>query len=270
MSLRRLAFTKGRIGLKKPRLGRGNSCTLLCISSPRCFFCSSWWCVDPEADEDQTSGHRSSPIKVRCKALTDFLVEPFSFTIAYVDPDIAGNRVGETNTQLFSWHWPGDYESILPIVTSIVDTNNLSILNAAIARLPDPSRKIRERWVCQEEPNQDGGPYTRYVTPIFDNNTAAGWVKAAMKSINPMLFCVIYRGQQADGTDGAQMPMRGGRSYLHLDNILPHPAEGMINNIGEESDNDGETQSPNPRSFPTKKTGFQKFEQKLQQRIIRQ
>jgi len=42
-------------------------------------------------------------------------VELSSFTIAYVDADIAGKRVGENNTQLFSWHWPGDDESILPI-----------------------------------------------------------------------------------------------------------------------------------------------------------
>ena len=50
-------------------------------------------------------------IKWHFDALTDFLVEPFNFTISYVDPDIAGNRVGETNTQQFFWHWPGDDES---------------------------------------------------------------------------------------------------------------------------------------------------------------
>jgi len=74
--------------------------------------------------------------------LNAFLAEPFSFTIAYVDPDIAGKRVGENNTQLFSWHWPADDEWILPIVTSIVDTTILSIMNAANAGLPDPIRKI--------------------------------------------------------------------------------------------------------------------------------
>jgi len=207
---------------------------------------------------------------VRCDASNDFLVEPFSFTIAYVDPDIAGKRVGENNTQLFSWHWPGDDESILPIVTSIVDTTILSIVNAAIASLPDPSRKIRELWGYLEEPNGDGGPYARKVTPIFDNNTAAGWVKAAMKLSNPTVFCVVYRGQQADGIDSAQTPLRGGRSYFPLDDILPPPAEDIIDDIGEESDDDGETQRPNPRSFPTTKTGFQKFERKLQKWIIRQ
>jgi len=44
----------------------------------------------------------------------------------------------------------------------------------------------------------------------------------------------------------------------------------MIDNIREESDDNGETQRPNPRSFPTTKTGFQKFERKLQNRIVRQ
>ena len=205
-----------------------------------------------------------------CDASNDFLVEPFSFTIAYVDPDIAGKRVGENNTQLFSWHWPGDDESILPIVTSIVGTTILSIVNAAIAGLPDPRRKIRELWGCLEEPTGDGGLYARNVTPIIDNNTAAGRVKVAIKWSNPTLFCVVYRRQQADGTDGAQTPMRGGRSYLPLDDILSPPAEDIIDDIGEESDDDGEMRRPNPRSLPTTKTGCQKFEQKLQKRIIRQ
>jgi len=91
-----------------------------------------------------------------------------------------------------------------------------------------------------------------------------------MKLINPTLFCVVYQGQQADGTAGAQTPMRGGRSYLPLDDILPPPAEDMIDDIREESDNDGDTRRRNPRSFPTMKTGFKKFERKLQKRIIRQ
>jgi hypothetical protein len=194
---------------------------------------------------------------VLCDASNNFLVEPFSFTIAYVDPDIAGKRVGENNTQLFSWHWPADVESILLIVTSIIDTTILSIVNAAIAGLPDPSRKIRELWGWLEEPNGDGGPYSRKVTSFFNNNTAAGWVEAAMKLSNPMLFRVVYRGQHADGTDGAQMPMGGGCSHLPLDDILPLPAEDMIDNIGEESDDDSETRCPNSRSFPTTKTGFQ-------------
>ena len=43
-------------------------------------------------------------MKVHRHASTKFLVEPFSFTITHVDPDIAGVRVDEYNTQLFSWH----------------------------------------------------------------------------------------------------------------------------------------------------------------------
>jgi hypothetical protein len=209
-------------------------------------------------------------IMVHCDTSNDFLVEPFSFTIVYVDPDIAGTRVGENNTQPLSWHWPEDDESILPIVTSIVDTTILSIVNAAIAGLPDSSRKIREPCGCVEEHNRDGGSYARKVTPIFDTNTAAGWVKVAMKLSNPTLFCIVYHGQQADGTDGAQMPMRGGLSYLPLDNIHPPPAEDMMDYIREESDDDGEMRRPNPRSFLTTKSGFHKFERNLQERIIRQ
>jgi len=59
-----------------------------------------------------------------------------------VDPDITGKRVGEDDTQLFSWPWPRDEESILPIHTSILDQTIWAIVNAAIAGLPDPSRKI--------------------------------------------------------------------------------------------------------------------------------
>jgi len=205
-----------------------------------------------------------------CDASNDFLVEPFSFTNGYVDPDIAGKRVGENNTQLFSWHWPGDDESILLIVTSIVDTTILSIVNGAIPGLPDPSRNIREFWACLEEPTGDGGPYPHDITPIFNKNTAAGWVKTAMKLSNPMHFCVVDPGQQADGTDGAQTPIRGGRSNLCRDDILPPPAEYKIQDNREESDDDGETWHPNSTSCPTMKTGFQKFERTLQKRIIRQ
>ncbi|KAF8544586.1 hypothetical protein BDD12DRAFT_872549 [Trichophaea hybrida] len=174
--------------------------------------------VDTEDDKKETLGHKSLPIKARCDASTDYLVQPLSFTIAYMDSNVTGKRMGENNTQLFSSHRPGNDESILWIVTSIIDTTILLIVNAAIAGLPDASR-----------------PNTCNVTPIFDNNTVAGWT-----------------------------PMRGGRSYLPVDDILPPPADNMIDNIGEKSDDDAEMQHPNPRSFLTTKTGFQKFERKLQ------
>jgi hypothetical protein len=87
-------------------------------------------------------GHRSSPIKILCDSSNNVLVELYRCTIAYVDPNIGGKKVGENGTQLFSWHWPGDDESILPIVTSIVHTTILSMVNAAIAGLPDRGWKI--------------------------------------------------------------------------------------------------------------------------------
>jgi hypothetical protein len=67
-------------------------------------------------------------------------------------------------------------------------------MDAAIAGLPEPSRRIRELSGCLVEPNGDGGLYTRNVTPIVDNNTAARWVKEAMNVSNPTLFGVVYRG----------------------------------------------------------------------------
>jgi hypothetical protein len=59
-----------------------------------------------------------------------------------VDPDIAGMPVGENNTQIFSWHLPGEDESIIPILILIVHMTILSIVNAANPGLPHPSRKI--------------------------------------------------------------------------------------------------------------------------------
>jgi len=113
-------------------------------------------------------GHRSLLITVSCDALTDFHTEPLIFTIAYVDPDIAGKRVIEHNTQLFSGHWCGDDESILPIVTSVAEKIILSIVNAANTSLPDSSHKFRERWGCREGPEGDGSPYACHVTRMFD------------------------------------------------------------------------------------------------------
>jgi len=66
-----------------------------------------------------------------------------------------------------------------------------------------------------------------------------------MKLSNPTFFCVVHRGQQADGTAGAQTPMRGGRSYLPLDDILLPPAKDTMCDIEEVSDDGGETSVSN-------------------------
>jgi len=148
-----------------------------------------------------------------------FIVEPFSFAVAYVDPDIAGKKVDEKYMQLFAWHWPWDGESMLPIVTSIIYTTTLSVMNAAISSLPDHSRKIGELWGCREEPNGNGGPYSRIVTLIFENNTAARWVKAVMKLSNPRVLPNVHRTQLAHPTAGGQPTIHGGCSYLAMGDI---------------------------------------------------
>jgi len=61
-----------------------------------------------------------------------------------------------------------------------------------------------------------------------------------MNCNNPTLFCVIHHGQQTDGTSGAQTPMSGSRRYLPLDDILPPRDKDMINDSGEESEDDAE------------------------------
>jgi hypothetical protein len=97
--------------------------------------------------------------------------------------------------QLFSWHWPGADELILPIVTSSVNKTTMSIIHDGMAHQPDPSQKLRKLWCCLAESNGDGGLYTQNVTPIFDTNTAAGWVQEVMTISDRTLFCVVYCGQ---------------------------------------------------------------------------
>ena len=105
-----------------------------------------------------------------------------------MDPDVAGKRVGENIAQHFSWHWPGDEKSMIRILISIVNTTILSIANAAFACLPDHSWIIRNLWGCWDDRNGDGGPHACNVTPIFNNKTAAQWVKEVMKLHNPHAF----------------------------------------------------------------------------------
>ena len=73
---------------------------------------------------------------------------------------------------------------------------------------------------------------------------------------NPKMFCVGYCGQQADSTFAAPTTMRGGGSYLPLDNILPFPAGDMIDDILEESDHDAETRCSNLGTFPPTEKHF--------------
>jgi len=82
------------------------------------------------------------------------------------------------------------------------------------------------------------------------------------------LQCVLYGCQQADGTSGAQTPMRAAGSYFPLDDILPPLAEYMIDDIGEEWDDEVEMQCPNLRWFLTTKIGFEQFERQPPTRII--
>jgi hypothetical protein len=115
----------------------------------------------------------SSLVTLHCDYLTDVYGEPVSFTVAYVDPDIAGKIVGETNTQLFSWDWPANDQSKLQIVTSIIDMTSLSIVNTAITSVPDQSGNSRELWGCRVEPTGDWGLNNRNVTPMLANTAAA-------------------------------------------------------------------------------------------------
>jgi len=255
-SLRRLALAEGSIGSMKPWLGRGNLYTLVCISSPQCILRSGWWCVDTEDDEEETSDYMTAPIDVCCIAVTDFVGEQCSFTIAIVYLDTAGKQVGENNTQLFSWQWPEDDEMLLPIITTIVNTTTLSIVNAVVTGLPDCSLNVTEPWGSRVKGNRNGHLRAHNGTLIFDINTAARWVKVRMNLINPMLFCVVYHSQQADSRAGTLTLMCGGHSYVLLDDIVPPPAEDMTDNIEEELNDDAEMWRPNPTSFPTMKLDF--------------
>jgi len=190
--------------------------------------------------------------------------------MAYVDFYNPGMRVGENYTLLCSLNWPGDVESILPIVISIVDMTIFSVVHAPNSGLTDPCLKIRELWGCRDEPTGGGSPYAHNVTPIFDGTTATGFVHVALKFNDPMLVWVIYSGQFADSTAGDRMPVCGGRSYLPLGYMLPPADEDMMYDIGVEWDDDAETWHLNPTSFLTTITGIKKFEWKLLKRITRQ
>jgi hypothetical protein len=67
-----------------------------------------------------------------------------NFNVPYVNPNIGGQRVGENHIELLSGNWPGDDESMLPIVTSIVNTTINSIVNVAIASLAHLCETIRQ------------------------------------------------------------------------------------------------------------------------------
>jgi hypothetical protein len=77
---------------------------VLCMSSLPFSFCSPWWWVHTEDNEDDTLSHWSLPIKVCCDTLTNVLCKPCSLTIFYVDSYIAGEMVGDHNSQLFWCH----------------------------------------------------------------------------------------------------------------------------------------------------------------------
>lgn len=143
-------------------------------------------------------------------------------------------------------------------------------MNAAFAIQPENSQKIRDLWGYQGEHNGDGGPYTGNVNLIFNTNTAAEWVKAGKELCNTMHYCIVYHGYEADGTAGAQTLLLRSRSYSPWDSILPPPAEEMIYIDVEDWDDNGERRHPNTRSFPTKNTAFQYFEQNFRKLNIRQ
>jgi hypothetical protein len=63
--------------------------------------------------------------------------------------------------------------------------------------------------------------------------------------------------------------MRCVHSYHLLDNLIPPPAEDMIENIGEKSEDDSEMEHLNPRSFLIVNTDFQQCYVKLQWSLIR-
>jgi len=53
--------------------------------------------------------------------------------------------------------------------------------------------------------------------------------------------------------------MHSGRCNLPLDDMLPLPDKVITDDIGEESDDNGETELQNPSSSLTTKTRFQMF-----------
>jgi hypothetical protein len=65
-----------------------------------------------------------------------------------------------------------EVESILLIVTSIINITIASMVNADITGIPEPSQEVQVSWGCRDEPNGNGGLHCHNVIPIFNDNTA--------------------------------------------------------------------------------------------------
>jgi hypothetical protein len=65
----------------------------------------------------------------------------------------------------------------------------------------------------------------------------------ATKFYNSKRLCFVNGGQQDDGTADGQTLIHAAHSNLPLDEILPPPAEDMINDMWEESKDNAETQN---------------------------
>jgi hypothetical protein len=124
-------------------------------------------------------------------------------------------------------------------------------VNAAKTSLPDLNNKFLDLQGCWKETTGDGGQYTRNITPIFNQNTAARWVKAAMKRNQAWYVCIMFHGLQADGPASAQMSMTRGLSNLPLNDILTPTAQDMMENKNEQSADDAEMGHSNARYYPT-------------------
>jgi hypothetical protein len=92
---------------------------------------------------------------------------------------------------------------------------------------------------------------------------------AAMNFSNPTPVCIVYCGQQADGTVGAQMAMCCGSRYLPLDEIFPQAAKDKMDDIVEESEVDAEAWHHNASCVLLTKIGFPNVEQKLKKTITK-
>jgi len=120
---------------------------------------------------------------------------------------------------------------------------------------PDPDPKWRSGTVGNTT-NGEGGPHNHHFAPFFENNSAARWVKSGMRWNNPVLLCIIYRGQQANGISGAQTPIHASRSQHPLDDIHTPQADDIINQIGVESDDDAEMRQSNWKRFRQRQQAF--------------
>ena len=191
---------------------------------------------------------------------------PQSMTVCVVDPDHALHPAPEpANARPFHYYWPEHDQTIDETLTAATSTTFKSVMETAIAALPNPSRKVRALWGITVEPGFCQAPAMQQATWLKDTNGVVAWIDRTKNLATRYLFCVLKRAiPDRDDTPGPS-----GRANLDQDALFPAPAE-MYQEIAEQSDDEAAAGCANPHNFPRTEKSFAVAIRKVKKRIIRQ